>query len=161
MNTQRITCNKCGKRIRPWYFTVILCLPVLEWNSLQYLSVFNVTVQLLEEFYPMCYYMQLVCMSWKIILPPIIQVNSRYIQLLQVAEASMFICMPSARIAWKSQGSTRTDFAGFFWLITIISNYTSLQKNLFFCGKNQNRWVLLILLCWIKKCISFCHITSG
>lgn len=67
------TCNKCGKRIQPWYFTVILCLPMLEWNSLQCLSVFSVTVQLLEEFYPMCYYMQLVRGSWKIILSAIIK----------------------------------------------------------------------------------------
>ena len=35
------------------------------------------------------------------------------------------------------------------------------KKKLFFCGKNQNRWVLLISLCWIQKCILFCLITSG
>lgn len=57
-----------GKRIQPWYFTVILCLQILEWNSLQYLSVFSVTVQLLKEFYPMCYYRQLLCGSRKIML---------------------------------------------------------------------------------------------
>jgi len=56
--------------------------------------VFSVAVQLLEEFYPMCYYRQLACGSRKIILSLIMQVKSRYIQLLQVAEASMYSDLP-------------------------------------------------------------------
>jgi hypothetical protein len=45
-----------------------------------------------------------------------------------------------------------------YYLCLLITHFITLacqKKSLFFCGKNQNRWVLLISLCWIKNVLLY------